>query len=61
MNRFTDRLLHHGLMHVDGDPVRWCLIYELIRVAQLGLGNADQRPQSSIHRLFIREILGNIR
>jgi len=49
--------------------VRWCLtcsepvepIYGLIRAAQLGLGNADQRPQRSIYRLFIREILGNIR
>ena len=45
----------------DDGTVRWCLIYGLIRVAQLGLGNADQRPQRSIHRSFVREILGNIR
>jgi len=45
----------------DESTVRWCLIYGLIRVAQLGLGNADQRPQRSIHRSFIGEILGNIR
>ena len=50
-------------------PVRWCLtcsepvepIYGLICVAQLDLGNADQRPQRIIHRLFVGEIFGNIR
>jgi hypothetical protein len=29
-------------------------------VAQLGLDNTNQRPQRSIHRLFIGEILSNI-
>ena len=53
----------------DDGAVIWCLtcselvepIYGLICAAQLGLGNADQRPQRIIHCSFVGEIPGNIR
>ena len=41
-------------------PFDSVLSHGLVRVVQLGLGNADQRPRRTFHRLLVGEIPGNI-